>query len=501
MIVCMVRGALYAQGELIDSLAASYADSVPVESRRHRRDRDGLGYHITIAAKCELACMDTVLRRRLLEEAAHLPFQGIVVLGLGAAFRKACERGGAGGSCHFLAVQWPEAQRLRARAELQRADLHVTLGFNPVDLHRPIVRKGARQLLRTSSTCANSHAHDAGANAPAHAHSHARSHERAGSHAHARENSRAGFTSMPHIPQSHTSTPAQQTSPRTTEAALARSSCTSDGVCAVSSSLLSAHEVGDSVQSEQESDSCDTSGSKAVLYGENVPLVSVATSGCLLADPPAGLPTYRRDQLPPNWSTALLAAAVDVADAARADAEEVEEALCVIEELIAAADATRGRLLQAQLLCVRARVLARAARLAEALEDAEEACACAHAHACACSCAGACANACQTVSAGHPMPNPPAIDSVAREALLLRGSVLFAMRRKREARVTLEQLVHALSTCNVRARGESVCDDDKLGGRLAETSLQAASIDTSESLELERAAMQRERAMRLLERC
>eukprot|EP00965_Chrysotila_dentata_P168832 5574784-Pleurochrysis_carterae.AAC.1 len=177
------------------------------------------------------------------------------------------------------------------------------------------------------------------------------------------------------------------------------------------------------------------------------------------------------------------------------------QALCVIEELIAAADATRGRLLQAQLLCVRARVLARAARLAEALEDAEEACACAHAHACACSCAGACANACQTVSAGHPMPNPPAIDSVAREALLLRGSVLFAMRRKREARVTLEQLVHALSTCNVRARGESVCDDDKLGGRLAETSLQAASIDTSESLELERAAMQRERAMRLLERC
>lgn len=136
----LARGVLLVQGLAVEGAAAAHAegDVVPEASRRRREDRDGPRFHVTLCSKDELVLCDrgslASSARQLCRESTFVP------LGVGVA------RAGKA-SCSFVAVLWPEAQRWRSEFGLPPCDLHITLGFDPHDVHGDAVRKGPRQLL------------------------------------------------------------------------------------------------------------------------------------------------------------------------------------------------------------------------------------------------------------------------------------------------------------------------------------------------------------------
>lgn len=131
------RGAVLATGPSIDA-AAAWGEQLVATSeagRARRLQRDGPGHHITLASKDELAC----LGETFLEDAAAMCAASVFVpLGAGTARSEGC-------TCHFVVLLWPAAQALRLRWELVPTDLHITLAFQPHDLHG--IRKGPATLL------------------------------------------------------------------------------------------------------------------------------------------------------------------------------------------------------------------------------------------------------------------------------------------------------------------------------------------------------------------
>jgi hypothetical protein len=124
------RGVVLATGPLVDA-AAAWGGQLVASSEAalaRRLQRDGPRHHITLLFKEELARLGEGASQFLMDAAAMCASSVFVLLGAGAARREGC-------SCQFVVLLWPAAQELRVRWELVQTGLHITLAFQPHDLH------------------------------------------------------------------------------------------------------------------------------------------------------------------------------------------------------------------------------------------------------------------------------------------------------------------------------------------------------------------------------
>ena len=139
-VVRVARGCLMAVGPAIDATAAHHIPAVPPTATRNRMSRDGDAHHITLASKAELSSLTADQRALLETEAAKVPADSFVALGLGSCTS-------SGNQAFFVPIVWPAMQAVRQRcaAQLLASSLHITIGFDRADVHG--CAKGALQLL------------------------------------------------------------------------------------------------------------------------------------------------------------------------------------------------------------------------------------------------------------------------------------------------------------------------------------------------------------------
>lgn len=130
-----------ATGDSIDAMAMQQVDAVPQDALQKRRERDGQGFHVTLASKAELATLSPSQVSEL-ELAASQLSESAISIGLGSA---------ASGSdkCWYVVLLWPDAQQVRQAAGLPRCHLHITVGFNKCDVHG--CAKGVRTVMADAS--------------------------------------------------------------------------------------------------------------------------------------------------------------------------------------------------------------------------------------------------------------------------------------------------------------------------------------------------------------
>lgn len=133
------RGAVLAAGPSIDAAAAWGGQLIATSeaSRARRMQRDGPRHHITLASKDELARLGDA-SQFLIEASAMCAKSVFVPLGAGMARSEGC-------TCQFVVLLWPAAQALRVSWNLVPTDLHITLAFQPHDVH--CIRRGPATLL------------------------------------------------------------------------------------------------------------------------------------------------------------------------------------------------------------------------------------------------------------------------------------------------------------------------------------------------------------------
>ena len=128
------------------ALPASFAAAVPASWRANKLARDGAcpEAHVTVVNSAELRALTTAdpnvrtALKTLLRRAHRGPLK---LLGLGAAVGAT-----AGAASAFVVVDFPPGNWIRRQLGLPKAELHITLGFDPEDVHG--APKGAATLLR-----------------------------------------------------------------------------------------------------------------------------------------------------------------------------------------------------------------------------------------------------------------------------------------------------------------------------------------------------------------
>jgi hypothetical protein len=90
----------------------------------NRQNRDGFGYHMTIIAPHEVSQLSSEQLKKL-DNGGEISF---VLQKVGEAIRNDC-------SAYFITVHSPHGDYIREELGLPRKDFHITLGFNPNDIH------------------------------------------------------------------------------------------------------------------------------------------------------------------------------------------------------------------------------------------------------------------------------------------------------------------------------------------------------------------------------
>eukprot|EP00316_Scyphosphaera_apsteinii_P001894 CAMPEP_0119325036 /NCGR_PEP_ID=MMETSP1333-20130426/64839_1 /TAXON_ID=418940 /ORGANISM="Scyphosphaera apsteinii, Strain RCC1455" /LENGTH=289 /DNA_ID=CAMNT_0007332903 /DNA_START=83 /DNA_END=952 /DNA_ORIENTATION=+ len=128
-------------GPAVDQCAAPYISVLNPSHIALRVKRDHTtSHHITLCSGDDLSEMKKRgwMEATLLDDSQSLQNQPFVTLGVGMAQKD-------GAACYFVVLLWPAALELRSRWGLPHADLHITLAFDPCDVHG--VEKSARRRV------------------------------------------------------------------------------------------------------------------------------------------------------------------------------------------------------------------------------------------------------------------------------------------------------------------------------------------------------------------
>ncbi|CEO97752.1 Uncharacterized protein PBTT_04855 [Plasmodiophora brassicae] len=137
---CIVaRAYIGVEGPRVQACGERHVSSIPASWAKARGTRDGPLYHITLIGKNELrglaqaegvdvdVVIDRILEacRRVVHDNGNCTWQD---QGMGTVTQD-------GNACAYRILDWPLGDRIRAELGLPRADFHITLGFQPNDVH------------------------------------------------------------------------------------------------------------------------------------------------------------------------------------------------------------------------------------------------------------------------------------------------------------------------------------------------------------------------------
>lgn len=133
------RGCLYLVGEHINSLANEYINAYPIDKNysMNRYNRDSNEFHITIINPNEMKVIKSDMNLDL-NMNLDIDDNEIIDLGLGSVTNEIS-------TAYYIVVEFKRGNQLRESYGLNKIDFHITLGFNPKDIHDK--QKGISTLI------------------------------------------------------------------------------------------------------------------------------------------------------------------------------------------------------------------------------------------------------------------------------------------------------------------------------------------------------------------